>query len=423
MTPPSDTPRPGGPDPHALLGVDDARSRIVAAWSPLTPVAVPLLDALGYVLAEDVVATRDLPPFTNSAMDGFACRSLDLAKATTAAPIHLTVTTTIMAGANPGPALPPGHAARIMTGAPIPPGADVVVPFERADLDDDNSGNVRIHHPYPSGANTRLAGEDIRRGTLVLPAGHRIRPAAVALLAAIGRTAVQVHRRPRVAILATGDEIVAPGQTPDPGQIWDSNSAAIAAMVTQAGGIPIPLGIARDNETDIRTRLAAEPDVDLIVTSGGVSAGDFDLIKDILRRDATIEFWQIRIKPGRPLAFGSFGGIPLIGLPGNPVAVAVTFLQFVRPAILTMLGRTDLALTTVQARILDPIDNRGGRQHYVRVRLIPTPNGYDAHLAGPQGSAILSTLAAADGFLVVPESMPHVEPGTLLPVEIPDWDH
>ena len=191
-------------------------------------------------------------------------------------------------------------------------------------------------------------------------------------------------------------------------------------MVLQAGGIPIPLGIARDNEAEIRERLASEPNVDLIVTSGGVSAGDFDLIQEILRANAQMEFWQVRIKPGRPLAFGSFGGVPLLGLPGNPIAVAVTFLQFARPAILTMLGTCDHGVPTVEARMLDPVDNSGRREHYIRVRLTKTTNGYEARLAGSQGAAILTALANADGLLVIPESMEYVEPGTTLPVELLD---
>ncbi|MCC6793355.1 MAG: molybdopterin molybdotransferase MoeA [Thermomicrobiales bacterium] len=405
-----------------MLGVDDARARVLAKFTPLPLVAVPLLDALGLVLGEEVVAPRDVPPFANSAMDGFACRAADLAGATRDAPVWLTIGGTVQAGDDLGARVEPGCAIRIMTGAPLPDGADVVVAFERAFVDDAYPTRVRIRHAYPPHTNTRAAGEDMRRGEVVLPAGRRIRPADIALLAAIGRTHVPVHRRPKVAILATGDEVVAPGTQPGPGQIWDSNSDAIAAMVRQAGGVPVPLGIARDNEAEIRARLAAEPDVDLIVTSGGVSAGDFDLITEILHSDARIAFWQIRIKPGRPLAFGAFGGIPLLGLPGNPVAVAVTFLQFARPAILTMLGRTDLDLPSVQARMLDPVDNGGGRRHYVRVQLSRTASGYEARLAGTQGSALLSTLANADGLLVIPETMDHVAPGTLLPVELPDWD-
>jgi molybdopterin molybdotransferase len=389
----------------------------------LPVVPAPLLDALGLVLGEEIVATRDVPPFANSAMDGFACRAADLAQATRENPVRLEVAGTVQAGDDPGARVEPGGAMRIMTGAPLPEGADVVVAFERATVDESDPGGVLIRHAYPGGVNTRAAGEDMRAGEVVLPAGRRVRPADIALLAAIGQTHVWVHRRPKIAILATGDEVVAPGVEPGPGQIWDSNSDAIAAMVRQAGGVPVSLGIARDNEAEIRARLASEPDLDLIVSSGGVSAGDFDLVKEILQHDAQIAFWQIRIKPGRPLAFGSFGGVPLLGLPGNPVAVAVTFLQFARPAILTMLGRRDLDLPSVQAQMLDPVDNSGGRRHYVRVQLIRTDAGYEARLAGKQGSAVLSSLANADGLLVIPETMVSVEPGTVLPVELPDWDY
>jgi molybdopterin molybdotransferase len=413
-------PRPGGPDHLDLMSVDDARTTVLAVCAPLPAVAVSLADALGLVLAEEIIAARDVPPFANSAMDGFACRAADLAPATPASPVLLQVIATVMAGDAPGAKLQPGCAIRIMTGAPVPAGADAVVAFERADADAAVGECVRIRHALPRGTNIRAAGEDIHAGQPVLLPGRRIRPAEIALLAANGRATIAVHRRPRVAILATGNEVVAPGETPGPGQIWDSNSAAIAAMTRQAGGIPVPLGIARDNESEIRARLTSEPEVDLFVTSGGVSAGDFDLIKEILRQDARIEFWQIRIKPGRPLAFGSYAGVPLLGLPGNPVAAMVTFLQFVRPAILTLLGRTDLELPRVMARMLDRVENGGRRRQYVRVRLTETPEGYEARLAGSQGSAILSTLAEADGLLVIPETMTIVEPGAILPVELPD---
>ncbi len=410
----------GGGDPRDLISVDEARTRVLAAFAPLSVTTIPLLDALDLVLAEDVVATRDVPPFTNSAMDGFACRAADIAGASRATPVLLRIAQTISAGDDPVHQLEEGCAARIMTGAPMPIGADVVVAFERSVIVEGEPGGVQIRHAYPSGTNLRYAGEDMRRGDLALRSSKRIRPSEIALLAAIGRTHVDVHRRPAVAILATGDEVVAPGGQPGPSQIWDSNSDAIAAMVLQAGGIPIPLGIARDNEAEIRERLASEPNVDLIVTSGGVSAGDFDLIQEILRANAQMEFWQVRIKPGRPLAFGSFGGVPLLGLPGNPIAVAVTFLQFARPAILTMLGTCDHGVPTVEARMLDPVDNSGRREHYIRVRLTKTTNGYEARLAGSQGAAILTALANADGLLVIPESMEYVEPGTTLPVELLD---
>jgi len=409
----------GGGDPRDLISVVDARDRVLRAFAPTSVVSLPLLDALGLVLAEDVIATRDVPPFPNSAMDGFACHALDIASATKNTPVHLEIAQTISAGDEPTATLEPGSAARIMTGAPIPFGADVVVAFERSVVSDDGSG-VRIRHAYESGTNMRFAGEDMRAGDIVLRAGKKIRPAEIALLAAIGRTHVDVHRRPVVAILATGDEVVAPGETPSAGQIWDANSDAIAAMVQQAGGVSVRLGIAKDNAHEIRSRLTSETNIDLILTSGGVSAGDFDLIQEILHEDAKMEFWQVRIKPGRPLAFGSFGGTPLLGLPGNPIAVAVTFLQFARPAIRTMLGETDLTVPTVQARMMNEVENGGRREHYIRVRLTRGAEGFEARLAGSQGAAILTALSNADGLLVIPETMEYVEPGTVLTVELLD---
>lgn len=386
-------------------------------------IRVPLLDALGLVLAEQLVATRDIPPFANSAMDGFACRASDLSDATAEAPVTLKISGTVSAGDKRGTHVEAGRAVRIMTGAPLPSGADVVVAFERTEIDARDTESVLIRRAAAAGTNVRLSGEDVRSGDVIPVSGQRIRPADIALMAAIGCSEVPVHRRPRIAILATGNEVVSPGTTPRPEQIWDSNSFAIAAMVSQAGGVPVPLGIVRDNEEEIRSRLSSSSEIDLIVTSGGVSAGDLDLIKDILRSDGKLAFWQVRIKPGRPLAFGTFGDIPLLGLPGNPVAVAVTFLQFVRPAILTMLGVTNLAIPTIAARMLDPVDNSGNRQHYVRVRITESQEGFDARLAGDQGAGILSTLSNADGLLVVPESMLFVEPGTILPVEMLNWEH
>ncbi len=410
----------GGGDPRDLISVNEARDRVLRAFTPTPVVSLTLVDGLGLTLAEDVVATRDVPPFANSAMDGYACRANDISAASKDTPVILQIAGTISAGDHPTHELRPGTAARIMTGAPIPPGADVVVAFERTVVIEGDGGGVRVRHAYESGTNLRFAGEDVRAGQTILHQGTMIRPSEIALMAAIGRTHVEVHRRPVVAILATGDEVVAPGQSPADGQIWDANSDAIAAMVRQAGGIPVGLGIARDNELEIRSLLSSEANIDLIVTSGGVSAGDFDIIQEILRQDAKMEFWQVRIKPGRPLAFGSFGGVPLLGLPGNPIAVAVTFLQFARPAIRRMLGETDLTLRRVKARMLDAVDNGGRREHYIRVKLQDGADGIEARLAGSQGAAILSALSNADGLLVIPETMEFVEPGTVLPVELLD---
>lgn len=427
----TDAPPPlAGPPPRPWRTVDEARTLILAAFAPLPPVSIPLDAALGLVLAETVVAGEDLPPFANAAMDGFAVRAADTAGAAPAGPVRLRVAGAVAAGAGaaPLPAVGAGTAIRIMTGAPLPPGADAVVRFEETDDGRDEPGSVAVRHAAVSGSNVRPAGEDVAAGTVVLLPGARLFPAEIGLLAALGRTTVLIHPRPRVAILTTGDELVPPGVLPGPGQIRDSNGPALAALVRQAGGEPLDLGIARDTTADLRARLAgaAASGADLILTVGGVSVGDYDLVKEVLRADGRVDLWRVRIKPGKPLAFGRLGGLPLIGLPGNPVAAIVAFHQFVRPAIRTMLGRGDLTLPEISARLLDRVENPGGRRHFVRVLVRPDPDGppgrYVAGLAGPPGAGRLSSLVAGNGLLVVPEDRAVVEPGEVLAVQMPDRD-
>jgi len=412
-------------DPARMIGVDDARDRVLAAFTPLPAIQTPLVDALGLVLAEVVEAGSDLPPFANSAMDGFAVRAADTLAARHDARVRLRVLGQAAAGYVTDVIVMPGSAVRIMTGAPIPRGADAVVRFEETDELDGLAtvgGTIGIRRAVESGANIRLAGEDVRAGEIVLTAGTRLRSAHVGLLAALGRTTATVHRRPRVAILATGDEIVEPGERMCSGQIRNSNSATVAALVYRYGGEPIALGIARDTTDELRARLGAATTADLLITTGGVSTGDYDLVKDVLRAEGRIDLWQVRLKPGKPLAFGWIGATPLLGLPGNPVAAAVAFEQFARPAILKMLGRTDLTIPTVQARLADRIENRGGRRHFARVRVDATADGFVAHLSGLQGAGMLAGLAAADGLAVVPDDVPVAEVGAMLPVQMLNWD-
>ena len=416
-----------------MLGVDEARERILAAVAPLPAVDVPLGDALGLVLAADVAADADLPPFANSAMDGFAVRALDTAGAGEETPVRLTVVGQAPAGYAPAIAVEPGTAVRIMTGAPLPSGADAVVRFEATD-EADHPGRhagtrpnrldaVAIRRAAQPGENIRPPGEDLRAGETVLRAGTRLHPAAIGLLAALGRERVRIHRRPRVAVLATGDEVCPLDQEPRPGQIRDSNGPMVAAFVAACGGEPAPLGIARDDRGDLRARLdaAGEAGVDLILTTGGVSIGDYDLVKDVLRETGRVDLWQVRLKPGKPLAFGRIGDRPLLGLPGNPVAAAVAFVEFARPAILRLLGRRDLDLPTVQARLRDSVDNRGGRRHYVRVHVEVGADGWEARLAGPPGAGLLGSLARANGLLVVPEGTAVARAGERYAVQLLDW--
>jgi molybdopterin molybdotransferase len=269
----------------------------------------------------------------------------------------------------------------------------------------------------------RAAGEDVAAGATVIAKGTRLRPPEIGLLAALNRTEVPVHRRPRVGILSTGNEVVEVGPGLRPGQIRNSNSHTLAAMVTKFGGLPVYLGVARDTVSDLTERLTNNSGLDLIVTSGGVSLGDYDMVKDVLRAEGEIAIWQVRMKPGKPLAFGHFGSTPLIGLPGNPVAAAVSFEQFGRAAILKMLGRKDLEIPTVLATLTERIDNRGHRRHYVRACIKGgTDEGFAVQTAGEQGAGVLSSLARANGLLIIPEELEVAEPNMRLPVQMIDWD-
>jgi molybdopterin molybdotransferase len=413
-----------------MITVDAALQAALAAVAPLPAVATPLLDALGCVLAADVVAGDDVPPFRNSAMDGYAVRAADTVGASAETPVMLRLVGEIAAGQTATGVVGAGEAIRIMTGAPMPDGADAVVRFE--ETDETAYGPARgargaratvgVLRPAKVWDNVRPAGEDIVRGTTVLRAGQTLTPARLGLLASLDHTTVPVRRRPLVAVLSTGDEVAAPGSAAGAGQIRDSNTTTLAAMVRQAGGVPLLLGIARDTMPALTERLAQARGADLILTSGGVSLGDYDVVKDVLRAEGEIAIWQVRMKPGKPLAFGRIGDAPLLGLPGNPVAAAVSFVQFARPMIKRMLGRDDLLPPCIHARVADVFDNRGQRRHFVRVAVRWEPgDGWVARAAGDQGAGMLSGLAAANGLLVIPESLEAVAPGTLLPVQMLDW--
>lgn len=393
-----------------VLSVEQALERILATVHVLEPERVGLLEAAGRVLAETVSADRDIPPLANSAMDGYAVQAADLVQP----PARLRVVGEVAAGYVSRAQVEPGTAVRIMTGAPLPAGADTVVRFEDARRDGDQ---VEILKAPPPGANVRPAGEDVRAGQVVLEPGKVLRPQEIGMLAAVGRVEVAVVRRPRVAILATGDEVVPPGQVPGPGQIRDANSYTVAAQVQAYGALPLLLGVARDREEWVRRgmREALARGADLIITSGGVSVGDFDLVKQVLAAEGEMHFWSLNMKPGRPLAFGllsplpslpsfpSREGVPLLGLPGNPVAAMVSTELFARPALLKMQGFTDWSHPAVRARLAEPIARKDGRRHYLRVRLQETEASTQATLTGDQGSGILYSLVQADGLAVIPE--------------------
>jgi len=398
-----------------VLSVEEALAHILATVSVLEPECVGLLEAGGRVLAEEVAADRDIPPLANSAMDGYAVRGADMVQA----PVRLRVVGEVAAGYVSDVSIGPGQAMRIMTGAPVPAGTDTVVRFEDTRPDGDE---VEILEAPPTGSNVRAAGEDVRAGQVVLRPGKVLRPQEIGMLAAVGRVAVAVVRRPRVAILATGDEVVPPDQAPGPGQIRNANSYTVAAQVRAFGGLPLLLGVARDQDALIRrrmrealaVRLSAHDKaqgVDLIITSGGVSVGDFDLVKQVLAAEGEMYFWSLNMKPGRPLAFGVVGGVPLLGLPGNPVAAMISTELFARPALLKMQGFTGWSRPKVTARLTQPVARKDGRRHYLRVRLQETDAGYEATLTGDQGSGILQSLVQADGLAVIPEECDHLPAG------------
>lgn len=409
-----------------MLSVSDAQQVILDRVQRCGPELVALLDAVGRVLAQDVVAEDHLPPFDNSGMDGYAVRADDVAGASQSAPIALTVVADIAAGHPSDVVIGPGQAARIMTGALLPKGADAVVPVEWTDQPAGGTGpsplQVKILQQPKRGESVRLAGSDVRRGAKALSAGALVRPVQVALLAALGASRVNVIRRPRVAVLATGDELVRPDEPPGPGQIRDANSWGSAAQVLQCGGALIQLGIARDTAADVRASLqhGLDEQADLFLVSAGVSAGAYDLVKDVVRAEGTLDFWRVRMRPGKPLAFGQFHGVPFFGLPGNPVSALVTFEQFVRPAILKMCGRVNWRRPTIKVQLADLVTS-DGRETYVRASVQREQDHYVARLSGAQASNVLSALVAANALVIIPEGQERVEAGAWVLAQMLDW--
>jgi len=394
-----------------MLTVEEARERVLARFHPLEAEAIPLSDALGRVLAEDALARASSPPFTNSAMDGYALRSADTTGANAQAPIRLQLVGEVPAGSVYPRVVQAGEAVRILTGAPLPDGADAALQQELTEVSD---GWVTIAQPVAPGTNIRHAGEDAQPGALLAQAGAELGPAEIALLASLGVSPVRVARRPRVAILATGDELAPLGQPLKPGQIYNSNTPYLIAAVIRAGAEPVALGIAPDREEALREKLAqARQGFDLILTSGGVSVGDYDLVKQLLSEQGAMEFWRVRMRPGKPLAFGSLGETPLLGLPGNPVSAAVTFELFGRPAIRRMLGAAQVERPLIEVTLEGSDQRRSDRRHFVRVRLASRGGRLVARATGEQESHLISSLQGATALLIVPEGEGVIREGEL----------
>ena len=379
-----------------MLSVEEALEAILSRVSTLGAEHVNVVASLGRTLAEAIVSRRVIPPWANSSMDGYAVRAADTGKGAT-----LSIVGRVEAGALPARAVGRSEAMRIFTGAPLPSGADAVVPQEDVDAAD---GHVTLRGAVEPAAYVRAAGEDVRAGDRVLEPGTLLTAAEIGLLATLGHGQVAVYRRPRVAILSTGNELADLGTEPGPGQIPNTNTYSLMAQVLEAGGDPVSLGVAPDRLEAIEERVRRARDADVILSSAGVSVGELDLVREALTRaGAELHLWKVSMRPGKPITFGSLGGRPFFGLPGNPVSAMVTFELFVRPALLKMSGRRRLARARVRARALSPIPNPGARRGYLRVRLESDGEGsLGVRLTGEQGSAILRSMVAADGLAVVP---------------------
>ena len=417
-----------------MISVEEALEQVLSYVDVLEPERKPILDCLGQVLAEDVYSTIDIPPLDNSAMDGYALRAGDTRGASESSPRYLVVVGEIAAGSIPTKEVRPGTAIRIMTGAPLPEGADAVVRFEDTDEVSRKSSRGDLSHigilcQAKKGLNVRSRGENIARGDLVLKKGKVLRPQEIGVLASLGRSTAMVIRRPIVAILATGDELIGVDQPLAPGKIYDSNTYTIAAEVSRYGGIPKILGIGRDSVQSLTEKIDEGLDADMLITSGGVSKGDYDIVKDVLAERGEIGFWTVCMKPGKPLAFGIMKKIegrrkrkvPHLGLPGNPVSSMITFEQFARPAILKMLGKKMLAKPAIQAIIEDDVANNDGRRLFARVIVTKRGGQYYASVTGPQGSGVLTSMAKANGLAIIPESSKGVKAGDMVEVQMLDW--
>lgn len=401
-----------------MLPVAEAVERIVAGVAPLAVEQAPLRAALGRVLAADVISPITLPHWTNSAMDGYAVRAADVRGAREDAPVELPVLETVMAGAFPTRPLGVGEATRIMTGAPLPEGADTVV---RVEDTDGGLARVRILKDRDAGKNFRVRGEDLREGEVALPLGMPVGAAQVGVLASLGAGTVAVHRRPRVAILGSGDELVDLDRFDEVRagrRIVSSNSYTLEALVAHAGGEPVVLGHAPDRLDAVRALLlrAVEASPDLILTSAGVSVGESDFTRAAVEELGTaLDFWKVRMRPGAPLGFGRVRGIPWLGLPGNPVSAMVTFELFARPAIRRMLGHARLHRRPVPVTLEESVTIGARLTHFLRAVVSVRADGsLGARLTGPQGSGILTSMSLANALLVVPEDRPRVEAGERL---------
>ena len=401
-----------------MITVSEAIEQILQTIKPLGLERINLLDALGRVLGEDVTAGRNIPPKDNSAMDGYALRFQDTLGASQNNPVVLEVIEDIPAGAIPQKRIATGQAARIMTGAPLPEGANAVMKMEETEK---AGQKVKIRAEAQDGQDIRRSGEDVRQGELAVPKGSIVRPAAIGMLASLGRSFISVYQRPLIAVLATGNELVDIDESPSPWKIVNSNSYSIASQALDCGALVMQMGIAKDNREDLIAKFQAAMRADIIISSGGVSVGDYDLVKDIMQEvGSKMQFWQVAMRPGKPLAFGRAGNVPMFGLPGNPVSSMISFEQFIRPAILKMTGHQNIFRKTVVAVLQDDIEKRKGLTYFTRAWVKVGAGGYTATTTGEQGSGILKSMVRANGLIVLPENVERVNSGAEVKVQLLD---
>ena len=397
-----------------MMTVGKALRTVLEGMHRLGCEQVDLLEGLNRVVAEPIAAKRDHPPWDNSAMDGYAVRAED----TRRAPVVLRIIEEIRAGRLPTRSIHNGETSRIMTGAPLPRGADAVIRVEDTEL---KGKQVRILQTVAVGENIRMRGEDVMAGKMVISEGTLIGPAEVGMIASVGRGRISVYQRPRVAILATGDELVDIGDEPGPHQIMNSNTYALAAQVKAAGGISVLLGIGRDNPKDLMDKLQAARNTDMILISGGVSVGKYDYVRKVLAElGARLFFHKVTMKPGHPLAFGVLRDRWVFGLPGNPVSSLVTFEEFVRPSLLSMAGHEAIFRPTVQAILKEPYHKKDGKTHFVRAVVRQEEGRYTVRTTGAQGSGMLTSMVKANGLIVIPEAVREIKAGQKVVVQLLD---
>ena len=394
-----------------MLSVSNALTRILEYFEPLDVTSQPINRAAGRALAEDIIARTDLPLFDNSSVDGFAVRVSDAARASHTFPQTLVVVADIQAGSTFNTPLKAGECARIMTGAALPPGTQAVVMVEDTDFQVRQPGtpapaNVVVYKPIQPGENIRQRGDDLHMGDKVLTSGTRLRAQEIGLLAMLGVAEVPVHRQPKLALLSSGNELL-PVDTPlTPGKIHDANSAMLAALTESLGVELLRLGVATDSEVDLRARLerAVDEKVDVIVSSAGVSVGAFDYVKSIIESNGELDFWKVDMRPGKPLAFGMYKGIPFFGLPGNPVSAFIGFMVFVRPALEKLSGQTPRTRPHLKALLAEAVES-DGRESYLRAVATEENGQLMARLTGHQGSGNIFSLVRANALLIVPSGV------------------